>query len=128
MGCCSPTNTAIVTLEYTQEVDQAAVRLAASLEQAPEFQEFVRLARLINLDPDVKRIQLEVRGNQMENDGENQVKTAERLQAEFENLPAVQAYRKAEAAAKSLFHAVDEAISQAAGVPFAVNAKISGCG
>ena len=48
--------------------------------------------------------------------------------AELETLPAVQAYRNAEAAAKDLFHTVDQVISTAAGVEFAPNALPSESG
>jgi cell fate (sporulation/competence/biofilm development) regulator YmcA (YheA/YmcA/DUF963 family) len=124
MECCSSTHTA---LEFSQETGPAADRLSTLFVQTPEFQEFTRLAHLINLDPDVKQILLEIRRQQMLY-AEPQEKSAETLQAELESLPAVQAYRSAEAAVKNLIRAVDQTISAAAGVEFAPNALRSGCG
>jgi cell fate (sporulation/competence/biofilm development) regulator YmcA (YheA/YmcA/DUF963 family) len=114
--------------EHNQEIDQAAERLAKLLEQAPEYQEFARLASLINLDPDVKRILLEIRSRQMMYSSTSE-KSVETLQSELETLPAMQAYRKAETAVKDLFRSVDQVVSAAAGVEFAPNAALnSGCG
>jgi cell fate (sporulation/competence/biofilm development) regulator YmcA (YheA/YmcA/DUF963 family) len=127
MGCCSSSNSDAAVNERDQAVNLAVDQLSSLLEQTKEFQEFARLARLINLDPDVKRIQLEFRDNQIKN-GADRESTFERLQSELEDLPAVQAYRQAEAAVKDLIQSVDEVVSQAVGIPFAVNAKISGCG
>jgi cell fate (sporulation/competence/biofilm development) regulator YlbF (YheA/YmcA/DUF963 family) len=127
MDCCSPTSAAPMALEYAPEIDHSADELASLLAQAPEYQEFIRLAQLINLDPDVKRISMEIRNRQMFYvDAED--KSVEALQAELETLPAVQAYRKVEAAVKDLFHSVDQAISEAAGVEFAPNALPRACG
>jgi len=127
MDCCSSTSAAPMALEFAPEIDHSADELASLLAQAPEYQEFIRLAQLINLDPDVKRISMEIRNHQMFYvDAED--KSVEALQAELETLPAVQAYRKVEAAVKDLFHSVDQAISAAAGVEFAPNALPSACG
>lgn len=123
MACCSSTK----TLEFASEIDSSAGQLAALLAQAPEYQEFIRLAQLINLDPDVRRISGEIRNHQTFY-ADSVGKPVEVLQAELEALPAVQVYRKAEAAVRALFHAVDEVISAAAGVEFAPNAVQSGCG
>jgi cell fate (sporulation/competence/biofilm development) regulator YmcA (YheA/YmcA/DUF963 family) len=123
MDCCSSTN----TFEYAPGIDRSADELASLLAQAPEYQEFVRLAQLIHLDPDVKRISIEIRSRQMFYvDAED--KSVEALEAELETLPAVQAYRKVESAVKDLFHSVDQVISAAAGVEFAPNALPSACG
>lgn len=127
MDCCSSTNVAPTALEYASEIDQSADQLALLLVQAPEYQEFIRLAQLINLDPDVRRISMEIRNRQMFYAGADG-KSIEALQVELENLPAVQAYRKAEAAVKDLFQSVDQVISAAAGVEFAPNALHNGCG
>ena len=127
MDCCSSTSAAQMSLEYASEIDHSADELASLLAQAPEYQEFIRLAQLINLDPDVKRISMEIRNRQMFYvDAED--KSVEVLQAELEMLPAVQAYRKVEDSVKDLFRAVDQAISAAAGVEFAPNALPRACG
>ncbi len=113
--------------ESSDQIDQSADRLAALLAQSPEYQELIRFARLIQLDPDVKRLTLELRKHQMHY-GDPQGASMESLEAELEALPAVQAYRKAEEAVKELFRAVDRLISAGAGVAFAPNAVKSGCG
>jgi cell fate (sporulation/competence/biofilm development) regulator YlbF (YheA/YmcA/DUF963 family) len=93
MDYCSSTNAAPTTLEYSPEIDQTADQLASLMAQAPEYQEFIRLAQLINLDPDVRRILMEIRNHQIfyTDAKENSI---EALQSELETLPAVQAYRK----------------------------------
>ncbi len=127
MDCCSSNSTAQTVFERSSSMDQSADRLADLLAQAPEYQEFVRIAQLINLDPDVERISMEIRKHQMAYANPYGA-SIETLQADLEALPAVQAYRKAEAAVKDLFHSVDQAISAQAGVAFAPNAVRSGCG
>jgi len=124
MNCCS---SAPVVPEFSVDIEQAADRLAALLAQAPEYQEFIRLARLIHLDPDVKRLSIEIRNQQMLYADPNSA-PVETLQTELETLPAVLAYRKAESAVKDLFHSVDQVISASSGVAFAPNAVKSGCG
>jgi cell fate (sporulation/competence/biofilm development) regulator YlbF (YheA/YmcA/DUF963 family) len=123
MACCSSNQ----TLVLSSETDSSAEQLAGLLARAPEYQEFIRLAQLINLDPDVRRLSAEIRKHQTFY-ADSAGKPVEALQAELEALPAVQVYRKAEAAARALFHAVDEVISATAGVEFAPNAVQSGCG
>jgi cell fate (sporulation/competence/biofilm development) regulator YmcA (YheA/YmcA/DUF963 family) len=127
MDCCSSNSAAQTALESSPRIDQSADRLAALLAQAPEYQEFIRLAQLINLDPDVRRISMEIRNRQMVY-ADPHGASIETLEADLETLPAVQTYRKAEAAVKDLFHSIDQAISAQAGVAFAPNALHSGCG
>jgi cell fate (sporulation/competence/biofilm development) regulator YlbF (YheA/YmcA/DUF963 family) len=127
MDRCSSTKPTLTAFETNQGIDQAAEALANLLEQAPEYQEFARLASLINLDPDVKRTLLEIRHRQMMYRSTSE-KSVETLQSELETLPAMQAYHKAETALKDLFHSVDQVISAAAGVEFAPNALNSACG
>jgi cell fate (sporulation/competence/biofilm development) regulator YlbF (YheA/YmcA/DUF963 family) len=116
-----------MALEYAPEIDHSADELASLLAQVPEYQEYIRLAQLIHLDPDVKRISMKIQSRQMISaDGEG--RSIEVLEAELETLPAVQALRKVEAALKDLFHSVDQVISAAAGVEFASNALPHACG
>jgi cell fate (sporulation/competence/biofilm development) regulator YlbF (YheA/YmcA/DUF963 family) len=123
MDCCSSPQ----ALEYAPEIDQTADQLAVLLARTPEYQEFVRLAQLIHLDPNVKRISMEIRKSQMFY-AVTEGKISPDLEAELDTLPAIQAYRKAERAVKELFHAVDWMISDSAGMEFASNAIHSGCG
>ncbi len=127
MDCCSSSGAAQIAPEFSPQIDQSADRLAALIAQTPEYQEFIRLARLIHLDPDVKRLSIEIRNRQMLYADPNGA-PLEALQMELENLPAVLAYRKAEAGVKALFHSVDQVIGTAARVAFAPNAVKSGCG
>ncbi len=113
--------------EASDPINQSADRLAELLAQTPEYQELIRLARLIQLDPDVKRLTLELRKHQMHY-ADPQGASLEALEAELEALPAVQAYRTAEEAVKAVFRAVDRLISAGTGVAFAPNAVKSGCG
>ncbi len=133
MTCCSSNNVETGSVQnaggFSSQIDSSADRLGALLAQTPEYQEFIRLARLINLDPDVKRLSMEIRKHQMVMlYSDSQDTKMASLEEELEALPAVQAYRQSEAAVKSLFHAVDQLISAGAGVAFAPNAVQSGCG
>jgi cell fate (sporulation/competence/biofilm development) regulator YlbF (YheA/YmcA/DUF963 family) len=126
MDCCSSNDTE-TTFDYAPEIDQSTDQLANLLAQTPEYQDFFHLAQSINLDPEVKRISKEIRNRQMVYaDGEG--KTIEALQTELETLPAVRAYRAAEAAVRDLFRTVDQVISAAAGVEFGANAQPKACG
>jgi cell fate (sporulation/competence/biofilm development) regulator YlbF (YheA/YmcA/DUF963 family) len=126
MDCCSSPNLE-TTLEYAPEIDQYAGQLASLLLLTPEYQEFVRLTRSLNLDPEVMRISKEIRNRQMVY-ADGMGKTIVALQAELECLPVVLAYRTAESAVKDLFRSVDQVISSAAGVEFAANAQPKACG
>jgi cell fate (sporulation/competence/biofilm development) regulator YmcA (YheA/YmcA/DUF963 family) len=125
---CSSCQIEPVALEYNHEIDQAAERLATLLAGTPEFQEFSRLAEKINADEDVKRILSSMRFNQMGYGGVSSEETLSKLQAELEALPVVQAYQKAGTEVCTLFRSVDAVISRQAGLPFAVNAKVTSCG
>jgi cell fate (sporulation/competence/biofilm development) regulator YmcA (YheA/YmcA/DUF963 family) len=127
MNCCSINSPTQFEQEFSGQINQSADRLAALLTQTPEYQEFLRFAQLIHLDPDVKRLSLAIRNQQMHY-AESQDATADSLEEELEVLPAVQAYRKAEEAVKGLLRSVDQIISAGAGVTFAPNAVKSGCG
>lgn len=127
MDCCSSCSDADDILVDSGE---AVERLSALLAQAPEYRELVRLAELIHLDPDVQRITAEMRARMMglgEVGGEG-IESIDALRDALEALPAVQAFRRAEAAVRALFKAVEQAISAGAGMAFAENAQRSGCG
>jgi cell fate (sporulation/competence/biofilm development) regulator YmcA (YheA/YmcA/DUF963 family) len=123
MDCCSSPK----SLEIEPEIDQLATQLAVLLAQTPEYQEYIRLASLINLDPDVRRVSKEIRNREMLATYAEDIKIDD-LQVELESLPAVQVYRKTQAAVKDLFNSVDQVVSTAAGVEFAPNALPSSCG
>ncbi len=116
----------------TADPFQAARALGALLAQLPEYQAFLEAIRAVNNDATVQKLSSQMRACQSAIQwGRDVVQNAaemERLQAELESLPLVQAYRRAEEAARAIFLAVDEIISREAGVDFAANAKRSCCG
>lgn len=111
-----------------ENIGTLAGQLAKLLQQTAEFQELLRLARLVNLDPDVGRLIQQIRLRESVYGGDENGPTIEELQVQLEALPAYQAYVKAENLARDLFQSVDQAISAAAGMDFAVNARRQGCG
>jgi cell fate (sporulation/competence/biofilm development) regulator YlbF (YheA/YmcA/DUF963 family) len=115
------------------EVSQAVRSLAKVLIATPEFQAMLQAARAVNADDTVQDLLRQIRVQQSglyggQSDRANQSRPLRELQVELEAQPAVRAYRQAEPAARDLFQAADAAISAAAGVDFAANAKRSCCG
>jgi len=116
-----------------QTAVQAALALGKLLSDMPEYQAFLNALREVNNNAEVQRLSVKIRehnnalqwgkGDLLEHQSATEI-----LQAELESLPSLRVYRQAEEVITHLFHAVDEVISQAAGVPFAANAKRSGCG
>lgn len=113
--------------ELSSGIDQSADQLATLLAQTPEFQELVRMSRLVNQDPDVRRLSMALNDQQTGNVNPGSA-TFDALMAELEALPLVQTYRQVEAAVRELFQAVDQVISEGAGMAFAPNALHSACG
>jgi len=121
-GCCSSD----AAMEH-QTINRQAEHLASLLVESPEYQAFVQLADEVNHLPEIQQILLNIRKlNTVYADPQGTELTA--LREQLESHPAVKSYRAAEAAVKNLLQTVDETISAAAGVPFAVNAVRSGCG
>jgi cell fate (sporulation/competence/biofilm development) regulator YlbF (YheA/YmcA/DUF963 family) len=110
---------------------QAARSLGNLLRQTPTYQAFLDLLKAVNTDPTVQQLAMQMRAHQealqMGRDVEQHITELERVDAQVKALPIVQEYRQAEAAVRRLFQAVDEIISQEAGVAFAENARRSGC-
>jgi cell fate (sporulation/competence/biofilm development) regulator YmcA (YheA/YmcA/DUF963 family) len=126
-GCgnaCSwtPPQTQLVSAEVTQ----AAEALACLLTDVPEFQDFLRLARTVRLDGEVNEIVARMNGYAGEPEAEQNDEGA--LEESLEALPVVREYRQSEVATRAVFRAVEEAISKAAGVPFAEHARPKACG
>jgi len=113
-----------VSLVYAG-IDEAAENLACLLIDTAEFQNYIRLARAVNLDPVVSELVEKLHVLQMSyfisTDSEGH--TIEDLTQSIENLPVMQDYRKAESAVQEMFYSVDQIISQEAGVDFAANAR-----
>ena len=111
-----------------ENIGTLAGQLAKLLQQTAEFQELMRLARLVNLDPDVSRLIQQIRRRESAYSGNENGISTEELQKQLEELPAYQTYVKAEKAARDLFQSVDQVISTSACIDFASNARRQGCG
>jgi cell fate (sporulation/competence/biofilm development) regulator YlbF (YheA/YmcA/DUF963 family) len=115
------------------QANRAAQALGQLLYDTPEFQAFVAASDGVHEDSEVQRLskQISEHNNALQwgqgNSAQYQA-ALEQLGQEVENLASVQAYRRAERTAVQLFREVDLAISQAAGVEFAANARRSSCG
>jgi cell fate (sporulation/competence/biofilm development) regulator YlbF (YheA/YmcA/DUF963 family) len=117
----------------THDVLGTARALGELLSQNPEYRTFLEALKAVNNSLTVQKLSAEIRSHQTAmqwgRDAEGQhAAELTRLEMEMEDHPVVKAYHQAEKEVSALFHAVDEVISQAAGVPFAANAKRSGCG
>ncbi len=111
---------------------QAAQALGRLLRQTAEYEAFLQALKAVNDDLTVQRLAAQMRVHQYAlqwgRDGAGQhASELERLEQEMEALPLVKTYRQAEMEVRRLFQAVDEIISQEAGVAFAANAKRGGC-
>ena len=112
---------------------QAAQALGKLLFDTPEYQAFLEALSGVNHDADVQRISARIREHNIalqwgRGDILEHRAALTTLEAELASLPSFRAYRQVEETVSRLFHAVDETIGQAAGVPFAPNARRSGCG
>lgn len=108
------------------EVIQTAETLACLLTDSAAFQNFIRLNREVRLDDTVNEIVSQMNGYGGEDVSEESDVPA--LEARLEALPMIREYRQAEQATRLIFRAVEEAISGAAGVPFAEFARPKACG
>lgn len=117
--------------------DRAAVQAVQALGRllfaTPEYKSYQTSLKEVNKDPNVHRLSMTIRDHETalqwgKGDRREHQAALAGLEAELEALPSVHAYHQAEKAAAQLFQAVDEVISQAAGIPFVPNAKRSGCG
>lgn len=130
MNIQAPTRT---STELKTEAEQAARELGELLLHTPEFESFMKALNTVNIDLEVQKISAEIHSHQnalrwSPKDSGVHEATLTRLEIELEALQAVQEYRLAEEVVCRLFAEVDSIISQTAGVPFAANAKRSGCG
>jgi len=112
---------------------QAARALGKLLFDTPEYQAYLQALNEVNHDADVQRLSARIRERNIalqwgKGDALEQQAALTTLEAELASLPSFRAYRQVEETVMRLFHAVDEAIGQAAGGPFAPSARRSGCG
>ncbi len=115
------------------DVELAIRKLVEALRNTPEFGALWEAARAINHDGEVQNLLQQIRAHQSalqwgRGDGAEHLRALRQLQAQLDAYPSVQAYRAAEQAVRALFQEVDAAISRAAGVDFATNARRSCCG
>jgi len=99
----------------------------------PEYQAYLQALKDVNHDADVQRHWGRIRECTSalqwgKGDALEQQAALATLEADLASLPSYRGLREAEETVSRLFHDVDEAIGQAAGLPFAPNARRSGCG
>lgn len=128
MSCNSSTCQKTAVVE-SAELEEAAGRLAFLLADEPVFQNFIHLAHQVRHDGEVVALVNTINeqayaANPFTGEGGDTQELEERLEA----MPIVREYRAAEVAVRALFRAVDQAISSAAGVAFAENARSCGHG
>ncbi len=120
-------------MQPTVNVELAIQDLVEALRETPEFRSLWDAARAINHDEEVQGLLQQMRAHQSalqwgRGDGAEHLRALRELRSRLETYPSVQAYRAAEEAVRALLLEVDEAISRAAGVEFAANARRSCCG
>ncbi len=112
---------------------EAAKTLGNLLTHTPEYKVFIAALKAVNGDLAIRKLSSEMRGHQTalhwggDPDGQHAAELT-RLELEMEDQPLVKEYREAAKDLGALFQAVDQTISQEAGVDFAVYAQRSGCG
>lgn len=100
-------------------------RLAAQLKAHPVYTQFLNAHRAMQADSEAQNLLAELRAGQYQGLDET---SYHRLLQQFYSRPSVEVYQAAEEELHNLIAAVDETISQAAGIDFAANAKRSCCG
>jgi cell fate (sporulation/competence/biofilm development) regulator YlbF (YheA/YmcA/DUF963 family) len=110
----------------TPRVVEAAEVLACLLTETEELQDFVRSARIVQLDREVNEILGLINGYYDEDIAQST--SLLELEERLESLPVMKEYHQAEQSVRGIFTAVDQIISSAAGLAFAENAQPSACG
>lgn len=114
-------------------VEPALRALALALKSTPELQTYLEVAHAVDADTVVQGLLERIRTHQfaLQWDGGDQAGNSSalaELQGDLARQPVVQSYYQAEHVLRELFRAVDAAVSAAAGVDFAANARCSCCG
>lgn len=122
-----------ITQSQAADVLESARALGELLSQTPEYRAFLAALKAVNNDLTVQKLSAEIRAHQTALQWRSDINSQHadeivRIQLKMEDLPVMKTYRQAEKEASALFCAVDEIISQEAGVAFAINAQRSGCG
>lgn len=115
------------------DVGPALRELALALKSMPEFQTYIEAARAVDADTVVQDLLERIRTHQFalqwgQGDPTENPSTLAEIQDSLAMQPAAQSYYQAERAVRELFRAIDAAVSAAAGVDFAANARRSCCG
>lgn len=121
------------TIQQKTELSMAQARtgLADELRRQPAYSALIEAHRLLHEDQAAVELLQAIRARQ------NQLRFAwtdedeaklHQLIEQFNQMPSVQAYGRAEQNLRELFCVVDAVISQVVGVEFAANAKRSCCG
>ncbi len=111
----------------------AAQALAHLIQQTPTYRAFLQALHAVNDDLTIQTLSSQLRGHrtavQWGRDPEG-LHAAEvmRLELELGDLPLAQEYHRLERDVSQLLRAVDEIVSQEAGIDFAVNAQRTVCG
>lgn len=103
--------------------------LVETLDEMPICRAFIQMMDLASHDPEVQQLlraiyEAQGAGFLARKSGP----TLAQLHAELEALPVIVSLRQAERGMREILTAVDDIISQAAGVPFAANTKRGCCG
>jgi cell fate (sporulation/competence/biofilm development) regulator YlbF (YheA/YmcA/DUF963 family) len=120
--------------EANAEATEAAKLLGGLLRQTPEHEAYSNSLKAMTDDSGVARVTREARSHwsayQLGGDGGQRAGEMMRLELELEDNPLVRACRLAEQDVRELLRAVDEIVSQEAGIEFAANAQRTGgcCG
>lgn len=133
MDDCSSTCQRMAVMDKvsaTSQVIEAAEKLACLLIENADFQNFMRLSRAVRVDRQVNELMslLNGFGGEGVDQGSGLQSDTASLEDQLESLPVVVEYRQAERGTKAVFSAVENAITAAAGLPFAENAQPSACG
>lgn len=107
------------------DVTEPLHRLAAQLKAHPAYAQFFDAYRAMQADAEAQALLSELRARQYQ--GTDEASYHQLLQ-QFYTRPSVKTYQTAEEELHDLVQAVDAAISAAAGIDFAANAKRSCCG
>lgn len=107
------------------DIIQPLHQLAAQLKAHPAYAQFFNAYRAMQADSEAQNLLAELRAQQYQGMPEAEY---HRLLQQFYSRPSVKTYQVAEEELHDLVVAIDEIISEAAGIPFAANAKRSCCG
>lgn len=117
------------TTDIETTVREITYALAEALDETTLCRNFIRAMDAANHDPEVKRLLRTIyNAQEIGFSAGKSGPTLAQLRAELEMLSVVVSLRQAERGMRGLLIAVDGIISQAAGVPFAANARRSCCG